>query len=61
MRRRLDHLRDDKVFKQRGGIVHILDLEADAGERVDDLGQRGRGVEMVLSQERVSFIGAILR
>ncbi len=55
MRGRLDHLRDDKVLKHRGGIVHILDLEADARECVDDLGERSRSVEMGLEPGQGEF------
>ena len=43
----LDHGSDDEavVFARR--VLDQLNLEADAGQRIDDLGQRSRGVEVV--------------
>ena len=47
VRLRLDDAGDDEavIFGRR--ILDALDLEADAGQRVDDLGEGGRGVEMI--------------
>ena len=38
---------DDEAVVFAGRVLDQLDLEADAGQRVDDLGERGRGVEVV--------------
>ena len=40
-------LREGERVEPRGGVVDILDLEAEVGEGVGDLGQGGRGVEVV--------------
>ena len=57
MRLRLDHPRDGEIFQLRGGIVHMLDLKADARQRLDDLARARPTVSRwSLSQERVSFI-----
>ena len=38
---------DDEAVVFAGRVLDQLNLEADAGQRVDDLGERGRGVEVV--------------
>ena len=48
---------DDEAVILAARVLDRLNLEADAGQRIDDLGERSRGVEMVdCSQERVNFI-----
>jgi hypothetical protein len=46
--RSLDHVAHDEALQGRGGIGHALDLEAEHGERVTHLDQRGVGLEMLL-------------
>ena len=41
------------VFARR--VLDQLDLEADASQRIDDLGERSRGVEMVLEPGEGEF------
>ena len=42
-----DHPRDDEAVVFGARVFDAFHLEADAGQRFDDLGERGRGVEMV--------------
>jgi hypothetical protein len=39
---------DDEAFELRRRIIDVLDFEADARERLDDLGERRRRVEVIL-------------
>ena len=55
MRLGLDDAGDDEAFELGARVLDALDLEADAGERVDDLGEGGRGVEMVLQPGQGEF------
>ena len=52
---RLDDARDDEALELGAGVLHAFDLEADARQRVDDLGERGRGVEMVFEPGEGEF------
>ena len=52
----LDHARGDEARELGGRVLDALDLEADAGERFDDLGERGLVSRWSLSQERVNFM-----
>ena len=47
--------RNDKRLEQARRIFDVLDLEADHGELVDDLGQRFVGVEMFLEPGQREF------
>ena len=55
------HPRDGEVFQLRGGVVHMFDLEADARERLDDLGERGGRVEMLFEPGEGEFHGRFLK
>ena len=44
----LDHGSDDEAVILAGWVLDRLDLKPDARQRVDDLGERRRGVEVVL-------------
>ena len=44
---RFDDGGDDEAVVLARRVLDQLDLEPDAGQRVDDLGERGRGVEVV--------------
>ena len=50
-----DDARDDEAVVLAARVLDALDLEADARQRVDDLGERGRGVEMVLEPGEGEF------
>ena len=43
----LDHGSDDEAVILAGRVLDQLDLKPDAGQRVDDLGERSRGVEVI--------------
>ncbi len=47
MRLGLDHGSDHEAVILAARVLDPLNLEADTRQRVDDLGQRGRGVEVV--------------
>ena len=49
------YLGNDKGFQPVSRIVDMFDFKPDAGERVDDLGQRSLGVEMVLEPGECEF------
>ena len=52
---RLDDMADHEAGVFGAGVLDALDLEADAGQRVDDLGERGLRVEMVLEPGEGEF------
>ncbi len=52
---RLDHLGDDEILQRRGGIMHMLDLEADLGQGLDDRGKVGLRLEMLLQPAQSKF------
>ena len=51
----LDHMGDDEGFQLFSGVLDMLDLEADARERLDDLAGRSVGVEVVLEPGEGEF------
>ena len=51
----LDDMTDDEARVFGARILDALDLEADAGQRLDDLGERGLRVEMVLEPGEGEF------
>ncbi len=51
----LDHPRDDEAFVLRARVLDALDLEPDARQRIDDLGQRGGRVEMIFEPGEGEF------
>ncbi len=51
----LDDAGDDEAVELGAGVLDALDLEADAGEGLDDLGERGFGVEVVLQPGEGQF------
>ena len=51
----LDHMGDDEGFQLFSGVLDMLDLEADARERLDDLCRRSVGVEVVLEPGEGEF------
>ena len=51
----LDDARDDEAVVFGARVLDAFDLEADAGQRIDDLGERGRRVEMVLEPGEGEF------
>ena len=55
MRLGLDDGSDDEAFILAARVVDALHLETDAGQRVDDLGERGRGVEVVFEPGEGEF------
>ena len=55
MRLGLDDVADDEAGVLGARVLDALDLEADAGQRVDDLGERGLRVEMVLEPGEGEF------
>ena len=52
---RLDHPRDDEALIFGARVLDALDLETDARQRLDDLGQRGRRVEVILEPGEGEF------
>ncbi len=52
---RLDHLGDDEILQRRGGIMHMLDLEADLVQGLDDRGEIGIRLEMLLQPAQSEF------
>ena len=50
-----DHIGDRVRREGLGLVLDALDLEADAGQRLDDLVERGRGVEMILQPGECEF------
>ena len=46
---------DDEAVVLAGRVLDQLDLKPDAGQRVDDLGERGRGVEVVFEPGESEF------
>ena len=50
-----DHLGDAVGGERLRLVLHALDLEADAGERLDDLVERGVGVEVILEPGEGEF------
>ncbi len=61
MLRRFDDPSNPEVFQLRGGVVHIFDLEADAGERLDNLGETGGCDEMLFEPGEGEFHGRFLK
>ena len=55
MRLGLDDGGDDEAVVLARRVFDRLNLEADAGQRVDDLGERGRGVEVVFQPGEGEF------
>ena len=51
----LDHPRDDEALVLGARVLDALDLEADARQRVDDLGERRLGVEVVFEPGEGEF------
>ena len=49
---------DDEAVVLAGRVLDRLDLEADAGQRVDDLASEAEVSRWSFSQERVNFIGS---
>ncbi len=54
----LDDARDDETPAAARRVLHAFDLEADAGQRLDDLGERGLGVEVVFEPGEGEFHGS---
>ena len=52
---RLDDGADHEAVVLAGRVFDRLDLKPDAGQRVDDLGERGRGVEVVFEPGEGEF------
>src|SRR3984957_9952890 len=52
---RLDDVADHEAFVFTRRVFDRLDLESDAGQRVDDLAKRGRGVEVVFEPGEGEF------
>ncbi len=50
-----DHARDDEAFVFGARVFDAFHLETHSGERFDDLGERGRRVEMVLEPGEGEF------
>ena len=53
---RLDDVGDDEVLQLVGGVVDMLDLEADAREGLDDLGERRRRLQLETRQLGLNVI-----
>ena len=60
MLNRLDHPRDHEAVVFGAGVLDRLDLEADARQRIDDLGERGRRIEVVFEPGEGEFHIAVL-
>ncbi len=59
MRRGLENLRDAEGAKLFGGIVDMLDLEPDPGQRLDDHVERRLGFEMGFQPGQGEFHGLV--
>jgi hypothetical protein len=57
----LEHLAQREAGEPRGGVVHLLHLEAEIGQRLGDLGHARGRVEMILEPGEGEFHGAVLR
>ncbi len=56
----LDHMPDNEAVILDARVFDALHLETDAGQRVDDLGERGLRVEVVLEPGEGEFHSALL-